>query len=142
MNNKQISANFAKGARTGKGSNLFIDGDTVYSYGYHFPLATRTALTLEGLPVVLVNSRRYSNTTARHKRYVISALQSNYFILYLTGANLDNARRQREENTAEIEALTDKARRSRSDAVNARYRDSMNKLNWQNAALDSLQVTA
>lgn len=41
MNNKQIAKAFAQGATKGKGSNLFIEGDTIYSHGYHFKVAVR-----------------------------------------------------------------------------------------------------
>jgi hypothetical protein len=69
MNNKQIASKFAAGATSGKGSNLFIEGDTIYSYGYHFPIARR-------LPDggYWVNPDKYSRSTARHQSLVINAI--------------------------------------------------------------------
>lgn len=45
---------------SGRGSNIFFDGATIYSYGRHFPIAT-----IEGM-YVLFTLRSYSNTTAKH----------------------------------------------------------------------------
>jgi len=41
MTNKQIIAKFVQGATKGQnsGRSLFIEGDTLYSYGYHFKAA-------------------------------------------------------------------------------------------------------
>lgn len=66
--NSELAEKFAKGATHGKANNTFIDGDTIYSYGYHFPMATRTK---DGF---LVNSSRYSVSTSKHQSYVRSAL--------------------------------------------------------------------
>lgn len=68
MNNKQIAKNFAAGATKGKGSNLFIEGDTIYSYGLHFPVARRNA---DG--TFWFNPDKYSQSTSRHQSYVAQA---------------------------------------------------------------------
>lgn len=68
MSNLDIAYKFAQGATKGKGSNVFIEGDTIYSYGYHFPMATRTAAGF------LVTYRKYSSSTARHLSYVRRAI--------------------------------------------------------------------
>ena len=64
MTNKEIAKRFAEGARTGKNANgsLFIEGDTIYSYGYHFPLARRDEKTMTAIR----NARKYSVTTSKH----------------------------------------------------------------------------
>ena len=49
------------------GSNMFFEGDSIYSYGYHF----RMAMKYKG--VVLYNENRYSTTTAKHQSYVRGA---------------------------------------------------------------------
>jgi len=48
-------------ATRGKASNMFIDGDTLYSYGYHFPLLVRLYWGY------LQNADRYSPTTSIHQ---------------------------------------------------------------------------
>ncbi|RWI06833.1 MAG: hypothetical protein EOQ89_03630 [Mesorhizobium sp.] len=50
-----------------KGHHMFYEGDTIYSYGYHFPIARRI-LTSEGI-VVLMTTRKYSVSTAKHITY-------------------------------------------------------------------------
>ena len=79
MTNKEIAAAFAAGKRTGKNANgsLFIDGDTLYSYGYHFPLARINPETRHALR----NARKYSVTTSKHSGLVAFALsQAGYTI--------------------------------------------------------------
>jgi len=72
MNNRNLSGKFAAGATSGKGSHLFIDGDTVYSYGHHFPIAT-WARDKSG-PLVYFTIKGYSVSTARHKSFILGAL--------------------------------------------------------------------
>lgn len=72
MINKQLADAFAKGAAKGRGSNLFIDGDTIYSYGYHFPVATRLQSGF------WITDKKYSQSTTRHTslvRYAILRLE-------------------------------------------------------------------
>lgn len=63
MTNKETIVAFLRGAKSGRNSNytIFIEGDTIYSYGYHFPLGVR--LTPKK---ILVNPKKYSVTTSRH----------------------------------------------------------------------------
>ena len=87
VTNAQIANNFATGINTHKtANNMFIDGNTIYSYGYHYPLATHINDN-----VVLINDRGYSNTTAKHinhvrvetslkKQYFLTKVHANYFI--------------------------------------------------------------
>lgn len=76
MNNRQVSKAFADGKTEGKGSNLFIDGRAIYSYGHHYPIACHTNAERNGRNIVLFNSDGYSHTTAKHKSYVRSELSS------------------------------------------------------------------
>lgn len=50
-------------------SSVYRYGNTVYSYGTHYPLATIIGGT------VYVNNRGYSNTTAKHIGWAFSAAQ-------------------------------------------------------------------
>lgn len=74
MNNSQVAQAFARGDTKGKSLNMFVDGDTVYSYGYHFKIAVR----YNG--VYLVNSETYSSSTQRHILHVVRALPSHLII--------------------------------------------------------------
>lgn len=69
MTNEQVAEMYAEGKVEGTAPHMFIDGDTIYSYGYHFPIATKVR---DG--VYLFNIDGYSNTTARHKFHVLNAL--------------------------------------------------------------------
>lgn len=75
MTNQQIITRFVSGATTGKITRnnpyaggkltpLFIEGDTLYSYGKHFPLAKR----VEG--GFWINPDKYSVTTSKHQSLV------------------------------------------------------------------------
>jgi hypothetical protein len=68
MNNKDVAQAFANGSRKAQGNNLYIEGDSIYSYGPHFPIATRRP---EG---VLLTTEKYSPTTSKHTTYVKTAL--------------------------------------------------------------------
>lgn len=61
--------------QTGKQRNagrVFYHGDTIYSYGSHFPIARHVTLP-NGNPAVLFTTRGYSSSTSKHKRLVEGA---------------------------------------------------------------------
>ena len=58
------------GRQHADGAHIFTDGTTIYSYGYHFPIAT---ILPNGK--VLYNTTRYSNTTAKHQSLVRWAIR-------------------------------------------------------------------
>lgn len=72
MTNEQVANMFTGLFHSGRSNSMFIDGDTIYSYGYHFPIATRVNSKL-----YLFNCNHYSNTTAKHKNEVLSAIATN-----------------------------------------------------------------
>jgi len=51
--------------------NFYFEGDTIYSYGAHFPIARR--VTRNGETAVLFTTQGYSSTTAKHKCIVSRA---------------------------------------------------------------------
>lgn len=62
MNNKEVAHLWANQSReSASGSHFYFNGDTVYSYGSHFPIARHYR------GAVLFTSRDHSVTTARHK---------------------------------------------------------------------------
>ena len=81
MNNTQTSEAFVKGDTNGKSSHHFIEGRTIYSYGYHFPLAIRLDNN-----IFILNEDRYSNSTARHKSLIKRAVGTNQS--YFLGTNV------------------------------------------------------
>ena len=69
MNHKQLLHIFAQREKpSGKCGTVFFDGDTAYSHGTHFPLATFHDHKRRGT-IVLLNSQSYSNTTSKHQAH-------------------------------------------------------------------------
>ena len=56
----------------GVGSNMFFERDTIYSYGYHFPICKIE--NVSGENYYLFTTSEYSNTTAKHKHLVLRAI--------------------------------------------------------------------
>ena len=54
---------------------VFFQGDTIYSYGYHFPMAIKMD------NYYLVNADTYSNTTSKHQSQLRSELQYETTVL-------------------------------------------------------------
>lgn len=59
---------------SGRGSNIFFEGETIYSYGHHFPIAT-----IKGNDVFFT-LRSYSVTTAKHISRTQSAISHKNII--------------------------------------------------------------
>ena len=80
----EISEQFAKGLRKGKAradssfpqGRVFIDGDAIFSFGRHFPIAVKT-----GFKEAEVNKDKFSVTTTKQQTQVQSALRANGFKL-------------------------------------------------------------
>ena len=62
----------------GAASRVFFEGDVLYSYGRHFPMA---AFSNKGSNVVYFTTRGYSSSTSKHLSYARSAL-SHFDIIY------------------------------------------------------------
>jgi len=58
-------ANRIQDEATNSGRSFFFRGNTIYSYGHHFPIAKHTH-TIDGQHIVLFTERGYSNTTSKH----------------------------------------------------------------------------
>ena len=127
VSNKELARRFASGATSGRTGHMFIEGDTIYSYGHHFPIARRSP---QGF---LFNSEGYSSTTGRHKSHVASAIGQDYTEVY--GADLRNAQRQIERNTKEVFEFEQKARRARIERRRQQYQERVAYLRQQNTRL-------
>lgn|SRR3990167_5713739 len=71
VSHREVAEAFAH-RRKARGSQMFTDGTTVWSYGTHCPLATRTASG-----TVLINTGKYSVSTSRHQKYVRTQCDQN-----------------------------------------------------------------
>lgn len=82
--NQEVADAWAMGY-SAKSSNMFTDGETIYSYGYHFPIAKK----VNGY--VLFNHTRYSTTTRKHQCHVRRAMRGDIVYCRAISAN-DNER--------------------------------------------------
>lgn len=66
--NAEVAHRFAAGiGQRCTGHNMFFEGNTIYSYGHHFPIAIKWNGWL------LFNEERYSVSTCKHQNYVAGA---------------------------------------------------------------------
>jgi len=73
MNNQQVAHLWANQSReSAKGSNFFFNGNSIWSYGYHFEVG-RIVETEKGKEIVLLNGDSYSVSTQRHQSYARQA---------------------------------------------------------------------
>lgn len=74
MNNSMVAHLWANEKKeSGKGSNLFFEGRSIYSYGYHFEVG-RIVRNKCGEKAYLLNDEYYSSSTCKHQRCVRSAI--------------------------------------------------------------------
>lgn len=73
MSHKDLARKFVVGATKYKGNNMFIDGDTIYSYGKHFAIAKR--INEKGYTEYIVNASKYSVSTCKHQLIVRKAIR-------------------------------------------------------------------
>ena len=62
MNNRDLANAFVAGATSGHGSNMFIEGQAIYSYGHHFPIAYHRS---DG--TWFYNNSHYSSSTSKQQ---------------------------------------------------------------------------
>jgi hypothetical protein len=111
--------------------NLYFNGDTIYSYGSHFPIA-RHVTNDAGERAVLFTSATYSVTTASHCFAVRSAIPSGMRVFHVP--NVCHGRYSGSELTADDHAgnLADYAERIEKHVItSARARSSYAKT-WNN----------
>jgi hypothetical protein len=87
-------------ARNGQG-NLYFDGDTIYSYGGHFPIA-RHVVNEAGERAILFTTATYSVTTSGHCSAVRSAIPSGTPVFHIP--SLFNGRYNGDQLTADDHA--------------------------------------
>lgn len=109
--NSQLCHVFAQQTQeTGRGSNLFFEGDTMYSYGHHYKACV--IHTKKGKQLALVNSDNYSISTAKHLGYIRSALHQKVEYVHVPFPSSLTA----SENVTKLEADLEEAY-SRSEKV-------------------------
>lgn len=74
MNNSMVVHLWANEKKeSARGSNLFFEGRSIYSYGYHFEVG-RIVRNKCGEKAYLLNDKYYSSSTCKHQRCVRSAI--------------------------------------------------------------------
>lgn len=69
MNHSECARRWAEQSGRGnkaKAGAIFYEGDTIYSYGHHYPIARHVVLKDSRRRITLHNSNWYSNSTNRH----------------------------------------------------------------------------
>lgn len=104
-------------ARNSNGS-LYFNGDTIYSYGSHFPIA-RHVSNKRGEYAVLFTTRDYSSTTAQHKSAVRHALigQLVFYVEHPTNEGAQSVKANLADYKARIVARLQEAKRARKNAT-------------------------
>ena len=101
-----------------KHGNLYFEGDTIYSYGSHFPIARHS--TNEGQPCVLFTTRTYSVTTRGHIYAVKGAIPKYIPIFFVDSVSnnptIENIRAM-EQSAAEFLAKAKRARENRTSLL-------------------------
>lgn len=71
MNNRTVAENWRQQTNKAKnGSSMYYEGNVIFSYGPHFPMALLTSSTYNGKAIVLQNAYTYSNSTAKHLNHM------------------------------------------------------------------------
>lgn len=106
----------------GKGGNLFYRGNTVYSYGTHFPIARIVQLPVPGVKGgvrgYMFTTRNYSVSTQRHKSHVWRAMNHSCPVVYCQNPAADSE----SEHLANHKAMIESALASMAAAQKARGR--------------------
>ena len=131
--NSEISKMFARGCHEGYNENMFIEGNTIFSYGHHFPIAKRWG------KIYLMNSGGYSSTSKHHKMLVFGDLTScGKTIIFLPECDIQNAYKAKEMNENTIEKF--KVKFSRARTKQGYYRIGIQNLMKQNKLIDELII--
>ena len=64
-------SDFEKKSKT---KHLFIEDNVLYSYGYHYPLCIKINNSNNSNFVYFINSDGYSNTTSKHRGYLVRSI--------------------------------------------------------------------
>lgn len=100
FNNSELTHIWANQIQThGKGSNMFFEYETIYSYGYHFKIA-QYVKNKDGVKCIFLNQRSYSNSTSKHQSLVWRAIPQNvpFFKVVSFFNDIDSASTAHKEN--------------------------------------------
>lgn len=111
MNNANVAHAWAHQTRPeATGSNMFFDGDTIYSFGLHYKIAIRLDAN-----TYLLNDRGWGSYTGRHTFHVRRAIPHGATIVHVPDLN-EGYSANMEAYCRKIEGLTVKLVRARKSA--------------------------
>lgn len=116
--NSELTHVWANQSQThGKGSNMFFEYDSIYSYGYHFKIAKHMT-NQNGQKCVLFNDKSYSNTTSKHQSLVWRSIPTNvhFFKVKTIFENIETATNAHLEN---LNNYLEYAEQAKSKAITA-----------------------
>ncbi len=99
-------------ARSAGRGNIFFDGDTIYSYGRHFPIARHVSNGKDN--IILFTTRTYSVTTSSHCSMVRGAIPATIPVVHVSDVSANPSASMLDEIQAEINELAKKAARAKS----------------------------
>ena len=102
--------------------NLYFEGDTIYSYGAHFPIA-RHVTNKRGRKAVLLTTRTYSSMTAGHVSQVRGAIPDS-LTTYHVSCPTDSPQSQVSNFLRELQHAVDSAAKRKMENVRARDVDT------------------
>lgn len=137
MNNTQVAERFRAGETKGTGSNMFIEGDTIYSYGYHFAIAKHSDERYRGLSVVYFNYNDYSKSTQKQKGHILRELSDYFYLVEVNDPRKPNIN-DIKLHEADIEYYSNKLSRARVEYTKRYYRDMIEHAKEQKQALITL----
>jgi hypothetical protein len=100
-------------ARSGGRNNFYFEGDIIYSYGRHFPIA-RHVTNKRGDNAIMFTTQDYSVTTSGHKRMVNGAISPGVPVFYVNRPEHEPHVGQLDEIQERINQVTLKAERAKS----------------------------
>jgi hypothetical protein len=101
-------------ARSGGSNNFYFEGDIIYSYGRHFPIA-RHVTNKRGDAAILFTTRDYSVTTSGHKNMVQGAIPPGVPVFFVERPEAIPSTSQLDEIQERINQITLKAERARQN---------------------------
>lgn len=96
--------------------NMFFEGDTIYSYGHHFPIAKFHKMP-NGKEVILFDNSNYSSTTSKHQGDVRWAIPDQYKVIILPSRLWFNYKAGRDYYIDIIKGMLDLSSRAREYAM-------------------------
>lgn len=112
MSNEKLAEQYGQGATEGQGSHMFIREDTIYSYGEHFKIAVRLNPDKRFSTNVdhVVNSKGYSNSTAKQQSYVRRNLK---YYIEIPDCNIEEKFLRNYLNELKLEVESEKAKQAK-----------------------------